>query len=177
MTFVVHYAFVSMYRVKLSPWAIMIILELGCTRRPKIWQVGGMTGQKRQSSKLKNPSNITKVQKCKLWSPFRKTMLVIEVGLAIHFGVSLDFRLDEIMGNLEMEDVLQCLKLWMRILFPSTSSSFNILWVKAWLSSHNHTYSIHMKSPIQNFFNFHYIWNNGAFHWVFGKLYIKYEEF
>jgi len=89
----------------------MIILELGCTRRPKIWQVGGMTGQKRQSSKLKNPSNITKVQKCKLLSPFRKTMLVIEVGLAIHFGVSLDFRLDEIMGNLEVEDVLQCLKL------------------------------------------------------------------
>ncbi len=108
MTFFFHYAFVSMYRVKLSPWAIMIIVELGCTRRTTIWQVGGMTSQKQQSSKLKNPSNVTKVQKCKLLFAFRKTMLVIEVGLAIHFGVSLDFRLDEIMGSLEVEDMLQC---------------------------------------------------------------------
>jgi hypothetical protein len=33
-------------------------------------------------------------------------MLVIKVGFAIHFGVSLDFRLDEIMGSLEVENML-----------------------------------------------------------------------
>jgi hypothetical protein len=37
-------------------------------------------------------------------------MLVIEVGLAIHFGVNLDFRLDEIMDSLKVEDMLQCLR-------------------------------------------------------------------
>ncbi len=40
--------------------------------------------------------------------------------------------------------------------------------------NHNHIYGINMKKPIQNFFNS--LWNNGALHWVYGKLHIKCEK-
>jgi hypothetical protein len=44
--------------------------------------------------------------------------------------------------------------------------------MQAW--NHNHIYGINMKKPIQNFFNS--LWNNGALHWVYGKLHIKCEK-